>query len=199
MEKHPLSADGVGMIAARSSAVALLACMLTACTAAPLEMSGDPATIPPFKTFRIDAAEFVFATDVTPEQRDQVSKQMREAAASALKSRGYREATDADVLVGLSGATRPVLSDESGSAGGLHHIDPTVLDTNRPVGSNSYEIAPSGVGREGDLLMTLRDAKTGKTLWAAAVNGAASTPSQGVRKARAAYAAMAEKLPKAHE
>jgi len=67
------------------------------------------------------------------------------------------------------------------------------------VGSNAYEIAPSGVGREGDLLMTLRDPKTGKTLWAAAVNGAASTPSQGVRKARSAYAAMAEKLPKAHE
>ena len=183
----------------RFSAVALLVCMLTACAAAKIETSGDPATIPPFKTFRIDAAEYVFATDVTPEQRDDVSKQMREAAASALKSRGYREATDAEVVVSLSGATRPALSDESASAGGLQHVDPTVLDTNRPVGSNAYEIAPSGVGREGDLLMTLRDAKTGKTLWAAAANGAASTPSQGVRKARSAYAAMADMLPKAHE
>jgi Domain of unknown function (DUF4136) len=185
------------MILARSSAVALLVCMLAACGTPPIEMSGDPATIPPFKTFRVDAAEFVFATDVTPEQRDEVSKQMREAAASALKSRGYREASDADVLVGLSGATRPVLSNESGSSGGLHHVDTTVLDANRPVSSANYEIAPSGVGREGDLLMTLRDAKTGKTLWAAAANGAASTPSQGLRKARSAYAAMADKLPKA--
>ena len=78
-----------------------------------------------------------------------------------------------------------------------HHVDTTVLDANRPVSSANYEIAPSGVGREGDLLMTLRDAKTGKTLWAAAANGAASTPSQGLRKARSAYAAMADKLPKA--
>ena len=171
--------------------------MLAACGTPPIEVSGDPATIPPFKTFRIDAAEFVFATDVTPEQRDEVAKQMRDAAASALKSRGYREATDADVLVSLSGAARPALSDESGSASGLHHVDTTVLDPNRPIGSTSYEIAPSGVGREGDLLMTLRDAKSGKTLWAAASNGAASTPAQGVRKARSAYAAMADKLPKA--
>ena len=153
------------MISARSSAVALLVCMLAACSTPALEMSGDPATIPPFKTFRIDAAEFVFATDVTPEQRDEVSKQMRAAAASALESRGYRQASDADVLVDLSGATRPVFSNESESAGGFQHVDPTVLDTSRPVGSNAYEIAPSGVGREGDLLMTLRDPKTGKTLW----------------------------------
>ena len=199
MEKDLLSGDGVDMTLVRSSVTALLVCLLAACAAAPIEMSGDPATIPPFKTFRIDAAEFVFATDVTPEQRDEVSKQMRAAAASALESRGYRQASDADVLVDLSGATRPVFSNESESAGGFQHVDPTVLDTSRPVGSNAYEIAPSGVGREGDLLMTLRDPKTGKTLWAAAVNGAASTPSQGVRKARSAYAAMAEKLPKAHE
>jgi hypothetical protein len=171
--------------------------MLAACTTAPLEMSGDPATIPPFKTFRIDEAEFVFATEVTPEQRDDVSKQLRAAATSALESRGYRQAADADVLVALSGATRPTLSSESGSTGGLHHVDTTVLDTSRPGGSTAYEIAPSGVGREGDLLMTLRDAKTGKTLWAAASNGAASTPSQALRKARSAYAEIAAKLPKA--
>lgn len=188
------------MTLARSSAFALLICMLTACGTPPIEMSGDPATIPPFKSFRIDEAEFVFATDVTPEQRDEVTKQLRGAATSALEKRGYREATDADVLVSLAGATRPTLSDAAGSAGGLQHVDTTVLDSSRPLGSTTYEIPPSGVGREGDLLMTLRDAKTGKTLWAAASNGAASTPAEAVRKARSAYAAIAEKLPKAaHE
>lgn len=185
------------MTLTRSSALALLVCMLTACAAPPIDMSGDPATIPPFNTFRIDEVEFAFATDVSAEQRDEVSRQMREAAASALENRGYRQATDADVLVDLAGASRPTLSDESGSARGFHHVDTTVLDTSRPVGPTAAEIPPSGVGREGDLMMTLRDAKTGRTLWAAAANGAASTPSQGLRKARSAYAAMADKLPKA--
>jgi hypothetical protein len=199
MEKHPPSGDGVGMILAKSSALALLVCMLTACTTAAIEMSGDPAAIPAFKTFHIAAAEFVFATDVSPEQRDQVDKQLRGAAASALQKRGYREATDADVLVDLAAMSRPTFGNESGSASGLHHVDTTVLDTSRPVSPTASEIPPSGVGREGDLMMTLRDAKTGKTLWAAASNGAASTPSEALRKARSAYAAIADKLPKAHE
>jgi hypothetical protein len=197
MEKDPLSGDGVGMTSARSSVIALLVCLLAACTTAPIEMSGDPATIPPFKSFRIDAAEFVFATEISPEQRDEVSKQLRAAATSALEKRGYREAIDADVLVGLAAASRPTLTDDSGSAGGLHHVDTTVLDTSRPLSSTASEIPPSGVGREGDLIMSLRDAKTGKTLWAASSNGAATTPAQALRKARSAYAAIAAKLPKA--
>ena len=104
------------MILAKSSALALLVCMLTACTTAAIEMSGDPAAIPAFKTFHIAAAEFVFATDVSPEQRDQVDKQLRGAAASALQKRGYREATDADVLVDLAAMSRPTFGNESGSA-----------------------------------------------------------------------------------
>lgn len=196
MEKDLLSGDGVGMTFASSFVIALLVCLLAACSTGPIEMSGDPATIPPFKSFRIDEAQFVFATEVSPEQRDQVSKQLREAAASALKKRGYQEAADADVLVGLAAMSRPTLSDESGSAGGLHHVDTTVLDAGRP-SSPTSEIPPSGVGREGDLMMSLRDAKTGKSLWAASSNGAASTPAEALRKARSSYAAMAAKLPKA--
>lgn len=200
MEKEALSADGVGMILARSLAVALLFCVLTACATDPIEMSGDPATIPPFKSFRIDDAQLVFATEVSPEQRDKVAKQLHAAAASALEKRGYREATDADVLVGLSAMSRPVFPEETGSAGGLHHVDTTVLDAGRPFNEPSSETPPSGVGREGDLMLSLRDAKTGKALWSASSNGSASTPSEALRKAKSTYAAMAAKLPKAsHE
>ena len=83
MEKDLLSGDGVDMTLVRSSVIALLVCLLAACAAAPIEMSGDPATIPPFKSFRIDEAEFVFATEVSAEQCDEVSKQLRAAATSA--------------------------------------------------------------------------------------------------------------------
>jgi hypothetical protein len=197
MEKHPLSADGVGMTLARSSALALLICLLAACRTAPIEMSGDPATIPPFKSFRIDEEQFVFATEITAEQRDKVSRELRAAAVSALEKRGYQEATNADVLVGLAAVSRPTLSDETGSTGGLHHVDTTVLDSSRSVSSPTSEIPPSGVGREGDLMLSLRDAKSGKTLWAASSNGAASTPAEALRKARSTYAAMAARLPKA--
>lgn len=185
------------MTFARSSVVALVLCLLTACGIDPIEMSSDPAAIPPFKSFRIDAEQFVFATEVSPEQRDKVSKQLREAATSALEKRGYHEAADAEVLVDLAAMSRPTLSDESASSGGLHHVDTTVLDPSRPLSSTGSEIPPSGVGREGDLMLTLRDAKTGKVLWAASSNGAASTPSEALRKARSTYAAMAAKLPKA--
>jgi hypothetical protein len=197
MAKDPLSGDGVGMTFARSSVVALLVCWLAACGTDPIEMSGDPAAIPPFKSFRIDSEQFVFATEVSPEQRDNVSKQLREAATSALEKRGYHAAADADVLVDLAAMSRPTLSDESSSSSGLHHVDTTVLDPSRPLSSTASEIPPSGVGREGDLMLSLRDAKTGKALWAASSNGAASTPAEALRKARSTYAAIAAKLPKA--
>jgi hypothetical protein len=185
------------MTLARSSAVALLICLLPACGTDPIEMSGDPAAIPPFKSFRIADEQLVFASEVSDEQRDKVSKQLRGAAASALEKRGYREATDADVLVDLAAMSRPTLSDAAGAGSTFSHVDPTVLDSSRSVTSPASEVPPSGVGREGDLLMSLRDAKTGKALWSASSYGAASSPSEALRKARSTYAAMAAKLPKA--
>jgi hypothetical protein len=176
MEKEPPSGDGVGM--------------------APIEMSGDPAALPPFKSFRIDQEQFVFATEISDAQRAEVSRKLRAAATSALEKRGYHEATNADVLVALAAMSRPTLPEESASSRGLHPVDTSVLDAGRPV-SPTAEIPPSGVGREGDLMMSLRDAKTGKSLWQATSNGAASTPAEALRKARSAYAAMAAKLPKA--
>jgi hypothetical protein len=198
MAKEPPSGDGVAMALVRSSTLALLGCLLAACVSDPIEMSGDPATIPPFKSFRIDAEQFLFATEITPEQREQVSKKLREAAVSAFEKRGYRESPNADVLVALAAMSRPTLPDETAAGGGgLHHVDTSVLDSGRPLSGPASEIEPSGVGREGDLMLSLRDAKTGRSLWQAISNGAATTPTEALRKARATYAAMVNKLPKA--
>ena len=55
------------MTLARSTTVILLACLLAACASTdPIEMSGDPSTLPPFKRFRIDEQQFVFATEISP-------------------------------------------------------------------------------------------------------------------------------------
>jgi hypothetical protein len=197
MEKESPSGDGVSMTLARSTAVALCVCLLTACGTDPIVMSGDPAAIPPFKSFRIDEEQFAFATEISEEQRAEISRKLREAAVSALERRGYKETTEADVLVGLAALSRPTFADQSGPSGGLHQVDPTVLDAGRPFNAPASEIPPSGVGREGDLMMSLRDAKTKKALWQASSNGAASTPAEALRKARSTYAAMAAKLPKA--
>jgi uncharacterized protein DUF4136 len=199
MEKGPPSGDGVGMTLARSTTVALWVCLLAACGTDPIQVSGDLAAIPPFKSFRIDEEQFVFATEISEQQRAEISRKLRDAAVSALEKRGYAQATtDPDVLVALSAMSRPTLPEESGSrGGGLHHVDTTVLDPSRPLSSTASEIPPSGAGREGDLMMSLRDAKTGRALWQASSNGAASTPAEALRKARSTYAAMAAKLPKA--
>lgn len=185
------------MALARSSTVALLACLLAACASDPIEMSGDPATIPPFKSFRIDAEQFVFATEITPERREQVSKTLREAAVSALEKRGYQESTTADVLVTLAALSRPTLPEAAPAGGGLQHVDTSVLDPSRPFNAPTSEIEPPGAGREGDLMLSLRDAQTGRMLWQASSNGAATTPAEALRKARSTYAAMVGKLPKA--
>jgi hypothetical protein len=198
MEKELPSGDGVGMTLARSTTVALWTCLLAACGTDPIQMSGDPATLPPFKSFRIDEEQFVFATQISEEQRAEVSRKLREAAVSALEKRGYQQATDADVLVALAAVSRPLLPEESGSgSSGLHHVDTSVLDSGRPFTPAGSELPPSGVGREGDLMMSLRDAKTKRALWQASSNGAATTPGEALRKARSTYAAMAAKLPKA--
>jgi len=74
------------MTLARSTTVALWVCLLTACGTDPIQMSGDPATLPPFKSFRIDEEQFVFATEISEEQRAEVSRKLRGAAVSALET-----------------------------------------------------------------------------------------------------------------
>jgi hypothetical protein len=180
--------------------LAFAAFLLPGCgTIGTIETSGDAAALPPFRTFHIYEEQFVFATDISADQRERVSRELHAAAVSALNSRGYEEATDADVFVTLGALSRPVLDtdSDSGSNSRLHAVDTTVLDTSRPPDVPESEMTPSGAGREGDLILYLLDPKTHRALWRASASGAATTPSEALRKARATYSAMVEKLPRA--
>ena len=182
------------------SILSLAACLMLGCASVgPIEVSGDPAALPPFKTFRIHEEQFVFATDISAEERARVGSQLRQAAVTALNGRGYVEASDADMLVSLGAISRPVLNTENGPAsdGGLRPVDTSVFDPGRSSTSTGTEPMPPGVGREGDLILHLIDPKTQRAVWRASANGAATTPSEALRRARATYAEMVAKLPKA--
>ena len=184
----------------RVLAIAFVACLLAACaTIGAIEVSGDPAAIPPFRTFRVLEVQFVFATDITADQVAKISSELRAAAVSALEERGYSQAADADVLVSSGSAQQA----DDGRASRvrqrspLHHVDTSVLDSGQPVTTPQSEFQPGDAGREGDLMLSLLDPKTQRAVWQATSNGAATTPAEALRKARATYAAMAAKLPKA--
>lgn len=177
-------------------AVVFCAAMLAGCASDPIETSGDPAALPPFKTFRVAQEQFAFATEISAEQREHVSKQLRAAVVSALQQRGYREAPEADVVVALGAMSRLASDTAPESTGPLHHVDTSVLDTGRSPVMPS-EMPPASAGREGDLFLDLLDPKTQRSLWHASSSGSATTPSEAVRKARSTYAAMVSRLPKA--
>jgi hypothetical protein len=165
-------------------------------TVGPIEMSGDPASLPPFRTFRVHEEQFAFATEISDDQRARISKELREAAVSALNQRGYQEASDPDVLVTLGAISRLTLRSESES--GSKHIQPvntSVLDPGQSPGAHESERMPYGEGREGDLILYLLDPKTERALWRASSSGSATTPAEALRGARATYAAMVARLP----
>jgi Domain of unknown function (DUF4136) len=188
------------MTLAKLSALALVSCLLPGCASiGPIEMSGDPAALPAFKTFRVHEEQFAFATEISAEQRAKVSSELRQAAVRALNERGYQEVSgDADVLVTLGAISRPVLNTESEAQGGrLQPVDTSVFDTGRSDLPQQPEVLPAGVSREGDLILYLLDPATQRALWRASASGSATTPSEALRKARATYAEMVAKLPKA--
>jgi hypothetical protein len=182
------------------SVLTFVAGLLAAC--APLgevQTSGDPASLPPFKTFRIHEEQFVFATELSPEQTAKISKELRGAAVSALAKRGYKEVSgNADILVSLAAISRPTFGDEPGAGGAVpwHPVDSS-SDPGRLFGPPGSESPTEGAGREGDLMLYLLDPRTQRVVWSASANGAATTPSEALRHARSTYAAMVDKLPKA--
>src|SRR5262245_56612645 len=101
MAERPAATEGVVQNRAQGRAamaykqlpiLVFLTCLLPGCaTVGPIETSGDAASLPPFKTFHIHEEQFVFATEITNEQRERISKELRNAAVSALNSRGYKE------------------------------------------------------------------------------------------------------------
>ena len=183
----------------RVPTITFVACLLAACaTIGPIDVSGDAAAIPAFRTFRVLEVQFAFATDLTSDQVAKISGELRAAASSALEERGYRQASNADVLVALAAMSRPIANAPAAAGGGsLHHVDTSVLDSGQPFNPPQSENLPGDAGREGDLLFSLLDPKTQRTLWSASANGVATTPAEALRKARATYAAMVAQLPKA--
>jgi hypothetical protein len=186
------------MMLGKLTTLALAAALLPACTTVDRIETSDPATLRPFKTFHVQQIQFTFATDITAEQRDRVSTELRAAVVDALNERGYREAAQADVLVSLGALSRPTLPEETASAHSpLHAVDTSVLDSSRPPSVSSSETPPPGAGREGDLVLELLDPKTQRSIWHASSTGAATTASEALRKARATYTAMVARLPRA--
>jgi hypothetical protein len=184
----------------KALSVTLVACLLATCaTIGPIEVSGDPAALPAFRTFRVLEVQFAFATDINSEQVAKISSELRAAAVSALEQRGYEQAADADMLIALAALSRPTLDAQGEANGGsaLHHVDTSVLDSGQPSTPPQSAIPSAHTGRDGDLLLSLLDPKTQRTVWLASSNGAATTPAEALRNARATYAAMVAKLPKA--
>jgi hypothetical protein len=201
MAKRPSSVDGiVAMSLQKALAVTFVACLLASCaTIGAIEVSGDPAALPLFRTFRVLEVQFAFATDINSEQVAKISSELRAAAVSALEERGYEQAADADMLIALAALSRPTLPAQDQSTGGstLHHVDTSVLDSGQPSTPPQSEIPSAHAGREGDLMLSLLDPRTQRAVWLASSNGAATTPAEALRKARATYAAMVARLPKA--
>jgi hypothetical protein len=164
-----------------------------------IEMSGDPAKLSPFKSFRVQEEQLAFATAVSDAERSQVAAEIRTAVVRAMTDRGYTESgTNADVLVSIGAASRLTFNDDvARKEGPIRNVDPSVVEAGRPTTSPAAEIVPSGVEREGDLFLYLLDPQTSRVLWRASTSGSATTPAEAKRRARASYSAMVAKLPKA--
>lgn len=183
--------------------ILLLLLSLTGCSIDPIETAGDPAALPVFHTFRVQEERYSFAEQITPEQRAQVSAELRSAAVGALQSRGYVEVAanqKADILVvlgAISRTTLPTGTDDDRSKH-INQVDTSVFDassgeTPTAVGGDT----PTGFSREGDLILYLLDPATQKSLWRASSSGAATSSHEALRKARSTYRAMVKKLPQA--
>lgn len=174
---------------------------LTACASDPIEMSGDPAQVPTFSTFEIRDEKYVFSEPLSDEQRAKVNSELRAAAVDALQERGYKQASPADIVVVLGAVSRatPPPEDDGDAKRTLKAVDTRVLEPGRPDMPTAAEEQDRmlGVGREGDLILYLLDPKTQRTVWRASSSGAASSPAEALRKARATYKAMVQKLPRA--
>jgi hypothetical protein len=199
MAGRPTSVELQAMTLRKRTHFALVAALLAACTSVDNIETSDPAALPAFKTFQVQQIQFTFATDINSKQRERISKELRAAVVGALNARGYREAAPGDVLVTLGAMSRPTLSPEAESGRSqLHAVDTSVLDSNRsPSASSSATPPPPAVGREGDLILELLDPATQQSIWHASSTGTATTPSEALRKARATYAAMVARLPRA--
>lgn len=177
--------------------------LLSGCATDPIEFAGDPASVPAFRTFKVQEERLAFPQELPEADRLRVTNSLRSAAVNALQGRGYREAganEKPDVLVVLGAASRTTLSESAERELGKH-INPVSTEVFDAGSSNAPTDAaserPPGIGREGDLILYIIDPATQKSLWRASSSGAASTPGEALRKAKAAYRGMVKQLPQA--
>ena len=184
-------------------ALALCSLVLAGCASDPIEMAGDPSSLPAFKTFKVQEERLAFPTDLPESDRARISSSLRSAAVGALTGRGYREVSGSespDVLVVIGAAARTTMSAsvEQDMSKHINPVNTTVFDgstTNTPTAALE---TPPGIGREGDLILYLLDPATQRSLWRASSSGAASTPGEALRKAKSVYREMVRKLPQAN-
>lgn len=174
---------------------------LSACASDPIEMSGDPAKVPAFATFEIRDEQYVFSEPLSKEQLAKIHSEMHTAAVDALQERGYKQASQADIVVVLGAVSRatPPAEEDGEAKRTIKAVDTRVLEPGRadmPTAAADRDRL-LGVGREGDLILYLLDPKTQRTVWRANSSGSATTPAEALRKARATYRAMVQKLPPA--
>ncbi len=185
---------------------AALACvlLLAACATDPIEIAGNAKALPALRTFKVQEERYAFPEQITDEQRRRVSAELRRAAVDALEGRGYQEVTGdtaPDVLVVLGAVGRTTLAPATEAELNKHirPVDTSVFDASAgsaPAGAAAND-RPTGVGREGDLILYLLDPVTQRALWRANANGSASSAGEALRKARSTYRAMAKRLPEA--
>ena len=183
--------------------VLVLLLLLAGCATDPIETAGNLATLPAFKTFKVQEERYVFPEQITKEQRDRVSTELRKAAVAALEERGYREVLGnehADVLVVLGAISRTSVptGGEEETNKHINQVDTSVFDASTgetPTAVGGDHI--TGFSREGDLILYLLDPATRHSLWRASASGSASSSGEALQKARSTYRAMVRKLPKA--
>jgi len=180
------------------------ALLLSACATDPIEFAGDATALPAFRTFKVQEERYIFPEQITDQQRRHVSAELRQAAVSALQSRGYKEAAAdvaPDVLVVLGAVSRTTLTPATEAELNKHirPVDTSVFDASagNATSGNVGSDRPAGVGREGDLILYLLDPVTQRSLWRASASGSATSANEALRKARATYRSMVKRLPEA--
>ena len=177
--------------------------LLVGCATDPIQYAGNVSSLPAFHTFKVQEERYVFPEQIPADQKDRVSRELRQAAVSALQGRGYREVGPndaADVLVVLGAISRPTVQTgvEEDQSRRLNQVDTSVFDgstTEPPPAIGGGE--PTGYSREGDLILYLLDPATQRSLWRANATGSASSSGEALRKAKSTYRAMVRQLPQA--
>jgi Domain of unknown function (DUF4136) len=177
--------------------------LLAGCATDPIQYAGNVSSLPAFHTFKVQEERYVFPEQVPADQKDRVSRELRQAAVSALQSRGYREVGPndaADVLVVLGAISRTTTETgvEEDQSRHLNQVNTSVFDGNTsepPAAIDGGE--PTGFSREGDLILYLLDPATQRSLWRANASGSASSSGEALRKAKSTYRAMVRQLPQA--